>query len=522
MKFTILDCLKLSAFNKAVMLAGYKSAGVPIKKVTVLETMERDEILKYCSEKNQLMITSFSPIKEDIDKQCQVIEALSDSENIGLVIVRVGHVVKEIDQKLIRTAENLDFPLIIIEEEELKVSELIEAINTKLFYGEKTNLQNKLINNSIYHLLNFEKYGGFQMALRGAAIENDYQVVIVSKNFNPVFSVETRHTTSISEVVEAWRNKYQEGVYSMKDINGILTYWGTITIDGEQNFIIIVDNNDQYTGEEVSKLAEIIEIASAMWKFTPEKDSKAEIIKALRRNNRSLAYTLNKDVGLDEKNILSVFYSRNVEVADMEEAVVEFSKEGFNVMWIQEEKDAYGFIMSKERATKKHKEEERKLCIEFYGTLKQDRKARVFHVTGVDGLESVADAYQIINETSHFVESVYPHKRVFSKFELSLVRNCVGMEIQGSLIKKTYLDLLTPLKELGKVKEKQLLETLETFVLDSGLNSNKTAEAMGVHANTVQYRLRRIDDLLGGEITGNRMVPSLTIALALRRLEKDR
>lgn len=51
------------------------------------------------------------------------------------------------------------------------------------------------------------------------------------------------------------------------------------------------------------------------------------------------------------------------------------------------------------------------------------------------------------------------------------------------------------------------------------MNSSNTAEFMDIHANTVQYRLKRINDILGVEITGNRVIPGLTIALALRRLE---
>lgn len=61
---------------------------------------------------------------------------------------------------------------------------------------------------------------------------------------------------------------------------------------------------------------------------------------------------------------------------------------------------------------------------------------------------------------------------------------------------------------------------LVTFVLDAGMNSSKTAEFMDVHANTVQYRLKKINEMLGVEITGNRTIPGLTLALALKRLER--
>ena len=35
---------------------------------------------------------------------------------------------------------------------------------------------NSLITNSIYHLLNFEKYSSFPMAAREAALSNDFQI----------------------------------------------------------------------------------------------------------------------------------------------------------------------------------------------------------------------------------------------------------------------------------------------------------------------------------------------------------
>ena len=83
------------------------------------------------------------------------------------------------------------------------------------------------------------------------------------------------------------------------------------------------------------------------------------------------------------------------------------------------------------------------------------------------------------------------------------------------------MQLLEVFKTIGGNKGKQLLDTLETFVLDAGMNSSKTSEFMGIHPNTVQYRLKKINELLGAEITGNRVIPGLTIALALKRIEKN-
>ena len=41
-----------------------------------------------------------------------------------------------------------------------------------------------------------------------------------------------------------------------------------------------------------------------------------------------------------------------------------------------------------------------------------------------------------------------------------------------------------------------------------------------IHNNTVQYRLKKTNDILGAEMTANRIIPGLTMALAIRRLEE--
>ena len=145
---------------------------------------------------------------------------------------------------------------------------------------------------------------------------------------------------------------------------------------------------------------------------------------------------------------------------------------------------------------------------------------RVFHVTGIDSIEGAGDGFRLINETWSSVGGIFPYKRVFTKYELALVSNCINIQVQGGYIKKNYIDLLGDFRSESEHKAKQMLETLETFVLDAGMNSSKTAEFMGIHTNTVQYRLKKINDVLGAEITGNRVIPGLTIALALRRLER--
>ena len=348
---------------------------------------------------------------------------------------------------------------------------------------------------------------------------------MLSKDFNPILTVETRHQTTIEEAIRLGKERDVEksGIYTFINVNGVLTYWGPILIDGQKHFIFIVDNDDNYSAGEITKLAEIIEIAMGMWKFTPERDAKADFIKALMRGNLSLASSLRNELEIIDENMLSVFQCKGIDLTHANELIYEMkSMHNFEILRLASEGEIYGIILKGDSQDADDENAScRSLCLDFFSKLKEGSKSvRIFHSTGINGIEGAASGYRLINENWMFVEYVFPYKRVFTVYDMTLVSNCTNIRMQNSSLKETFMNLLDPFnRELGSNKAKQLLDTLETFVLDAGLNSSKTAKFMGIHTNTVQYRLKRINDVLGAEITGNRVIPALTIALALKRLE---
>ena len=383
-------------------------------------------------------------------------------------------------------------------------------------------MRTKVINNTITRLLNFEKYSNFKQALEDTAIVNDFQVVLLSEDFNPLIIVETRHQITIDEAIRVGRD-LASGVgdsYRFVEIGGTKTYWGAIDINSEKYYLLLVDNEDKYSNEEINMLAEIIELSMGMWKYTPERDAKAEFIRALIRGNKSLAYSLREEAGVQGEDIVSVFFIRDHDQQVVEEAYKQAEDEGnIRIIKVAEDGESYGIILRKNSRKDKSEINEVEECIALFDHIKEDKKVRVFHVTGIDGIEGAGDGLRLINEACAFVESIFPYKRVFSKYELVLVSNCIYIQITGGQLKKNYMDLLEPFRKEGSNKARQLLETLETFVLDAGMNSAKTSDFLDVHTNTVQYRLKKINEILGAEITGNRVIPGLTVALALRRME---
>ncbi|MBR6444496.1 MAG: PucR family transcriptional regulator [Firmicutes bacterium] len=524
MKVTLKDCLELSAFSEARVLAGQSGLARDVRNVSVLEATSAEDVKLYKGEKNQLLMTGFFAVRDDVDAQCEIVRQAAADMHAALAVFHVGKVVKKIDERVISTADAEGLPLIEIPyNEDVSCAQAIAQTMAKILYSD--NFSNRLISNTIFHLLNFEKYSDFQSAVRQAAISNDFQIVILSEDFNPILQVETRHRVPITDAINTGRERQAEkqsgDFYTLVDVDGVQTYWGPVNIDGEKHFMFIVDNEDSYSAADMTKLAEIIELAMGMWKYTPDRDVKADFIKALIRGNKSLAYSLKDEAGVGTDEIVSVFMGHNIDKGKALKIMDSFEKdEDLHIIRIQEEDETYGLILDEKIEEGEGDPEAKSKCAALFDRLKEEKGVKIFHVTDVDGIEGAGDACRLISESWAFVQNVFPYKKVFTKYEMALVSNCINIQLQGGHVKRNYMKLLDVFKTIGENKGRQLQETLETFVLDAGMNSGRTARIMNIHANTVQYRLKRINELLGVEVTGNRVIPGLTIALALKRLER--
>lgn len=77
-------------------------------------------------------------------------------------------------------------------------------------------------------------------------------------------------------------------------------------------------------------------------------------------------------------------------------------------------------------------------------------------------------------------------------------------------------------RQLHKLKNPDLLETIESF-FQSNLNLTDTATIMGVHRNTIIYRLNRVTELLGNDPRNFEQAMAIKMALLIRKLlERDR
>ncbi len=522
MKITVSDCLKLDAFHDSSVLASQENLDRRVRTIAVLDESDINMGVERNGIPEQLVITHFWTCKDDIDAQINAVTGLGEKQVSALIIYLNESGVSAVDQRVIDAAEGAGLPLITIGDNgRVTYAMLIEQVLDVILYGE--NYSDNILNNTIFHLLNFEKHSSFPEALGEAASHNGYQIVLMTEEYNPILTVETRHLVKIEDAVQTARKKdaFNLSTFTRVEIESVVTYWGYIEIKNVRYILVIVDNEDNYSSAEMTKLAETIELAIGMWKYTPSRDSRSEFIKSAVRGDLSFCHTLLDEAGLRGMQFPSTFLVRDIQHEEILDILDRYKKKyGFSSLTISEGNETFGMVYIQDGQelgimTKN-------ACLSMYDELKSGRKdARIFHMTGSESLEAAVDGFRLINRTNKFIESVFPYKRVFSKYEITMVNECVYIMTSSQVVKKMYLDLIEPFdREVSANKGKLLLDTLSTFMLDAGMNSNKTAEFMNIHNNTVQYRLKKANEILGAEMTANRIIPGLTMALAIKRLEE--
>ena len=129
---------------------------------------------------------------------------------------------------------------------------------------------------------------------------------------------------------------------------------------------------------------------------------------------------------------------------------------------------------------------------------------------------NVRKAFAIWNETESIARAVFPNLEIFHESEIELVRQCNEIIKLGEASISAATGCLDGLGERHGSEE--FLKTLEVYYLDADMNMQTASEMLGVHKNTIKYRINMVCDALGHSVSNPVTTSRLTIALAIRRL----
>ncbi len=187
MKIAVNDCLSLEKMTPSILAAGRRNIGNRVRSVSVMDATDAERAVAENGVKEQLVLTSFVGLDNDIETKRDIVDALARAGIAALVVFHQKNGLTTLGDDVVKAAENMGLPLIVIPSDNpAQYRDVIEQVMDELRYGD--NFRNGLINNTIYHLLDFEKHSNFQSALKEAALSNNFQVVLLSRDFNPILA----------------------------------------------------------------------------------------------------------------------------------------------------------------------------------------------------------------------------------------------------------------------------------------------------------------------------------------------
>ena len=145
---TIAQLLHLPSLREATVVAGHRGLNKPVTAVSVLEYAgeNKGEDANKSLAESELVLTAFANVPSDYALQCRNIRSLHQTGEAALVLYYVGIFMPEIHVSLLRTANELDFPLICMPQNrsDYRYSEVIGEVVEAIFHDRRQQTEAQL------------------------------------------------------------------------------------------------------------------------------------------------------------------------------------------------------------------------------------------------------------------------------------------------------------------------------------------------------------------------------------------
>lgn len=131
MSITVRDCLNLPSLSAARLVAGHQGLDSIVRTISVIEFDDYEDDFFVPDE---IVITSFYSVKNDVEEQCRILEHSKSSGDVAVILFYSDIVMNGIDSRLLETANRIGLPLIVLPENNISlkysdvISEVMEAV----------------------------------------------------------------------------------------------------------------------------------------------------------------------------------------------------------------------------------------------------------------------------------------------------------------------------------------------------------------------------------------------------------
>lgn len=534
MSFNVEDAMKLPSMKGARLAAGQNGVKSNILGVTVFEykgskdLQNRFMALNSGKLNGKLVLASFASMERDTELQRRCLEYMAKGGASALVLYYVGVILKEVGRSLKDTADSLSLPVIVMPENRLDIgydaliSEVSESVLTAgADYNE--NLATEIIGqvsklpadkqtvDSVLNLLSSKLNAG--IILTDGSLNN------LGESFKGGISVQgVLNEENVPHHIK--RKK------AFAPVPGSFIWYAPIHDRGvEPMRLFLIEDGNSLNEMRVDMARAAVQLAVELWSNSHSEVLTSELVKAILNDEPIRMRRLSEVLRIDIKSIHNSWFIRCTD-----------GRSHFSDEMIKAVRDVMNnldseILLESYRPTPGNSDD---LIMFFRNPL--DAKllnncARSIienlhglgcnhvYLTMLDYKFTTADvrnAFSIWNENEAKARTVFPALEIFHESEIELARQCDAIIKLGEASIASATDCLYALEERHGSEE--FLKTLEVYFLDADMNMQKASEILGVHKNTIKYRINIVCDALGHSVNNPVTTSRLTIALAIRRL----
>ncbi len=517
MALTIRDCCALPSLSMAQVVAGHRGLDRPVDSISVLEWMDLRSVQTQFFLQNEVVITSFYSFRHDVDAQLLAVRRLRESGEVGMILYYVGLILPQVDPRLIRLADELEFPIIMMPpgQMNLRYSEAIREVSEQI---QSSRAREPDFAHFILERLASvpEMHRSVSTVLRLLSDHLQMTLVLCDSQFGEYISATWPRSLAVSVrgVMDAYTQD-QEGAqgYSVSGCQPVdNTKWR-----GAQ-LLAITPQDTPAEADRVAQAAQVVELAAKLWKSYEFDTYSVDLIAAVINEELSEVRRLLRRRGQAEFPYDTLWLLAPRQMPE------EYKKR--TVLLAAQLKAMRAAL--EERGIRGHAAILDERIAVILQCAPQDGLALLAELSGegffgiqLPRLNAVADFHRAYARAMAVMEPalrLYARRHPIAASEVQFLEDLLTCCPPASAMAADGLHILAPL--LGKGKADDLLETLGAYFIDCGANADQTAEQLYLHRNTVKYRLQKAEDMLGFPLSRYPEQLLLYRALALLRLQE--
>ncbi|GAB6988739.1 PucR family transcriptional regulator [Paenibacillus pini] len=491
------------------MITGTSRLDQTVSSLSVLEVADVNffsQIIQTVQEEwyaEELVISSLYSVKDSIEQQCKTIQYLHSLGEVGLILYYVGIVMQDIADEVIELAESLNFIIICMPRNDysLRYNEVIYEVMEAIVSNQNVNEQ--FVNESLEKVsLLPEHLRSVEITLKLLSDRMKANIVLTNSNLDIVNRVMWPRNSSldVADLIWSMAPSILNGRMEEEELNAscFIEYKRVHQKNGETLYLFLIKEKTKLPPKTMDQISEVVQVAINLWGDKHNEVSEYALVKAIVNDEsekmRRLASMLYIDVSAIQMMWLVYIQDLSEEKRIRDDLKTHLSQY-YKTAVIQTIEHYIVVLLG----NGSYKYNEFEIAAEYIeNTSLLGEISSIVFSPRMRNTQDVRRMYQLVNGVSKEVHRIYHHRKLYTAAEVRSMKRAMDLSKQGEEITEECLSIIEPIRD-----DADALKTLMTFLLDAKGNMDECSKLLFVHKNTVKYRIKKISELIGYDVTIN-------------------